>query len=236
MAEPPKTRFQKVKKFFEKLLFVILIIVHVVSIAYLIFNIIEGLGVLGVNIALLALTSSYFLFYIFVTVRHAERKLKFWGKAIFKICKLIIKFFPIVIAVYGYFIATKFVNPFSVLWTVILAIIWGIQVQFDIILLIINKSIDSIAEAVAANKRAQQTRTVTKKSSMDKGAEIVTVCGLKEKPKKIGIRKKSHSNTQKNIEKRRDTSLQSTIYFLDKEEKSALRKKKKPPKQRKTKV
>ena len=123
-----KAAFAKILNDFKKIRNSITVGVHVLSIAYLIYAIATGAGFLAVNIALLALTSAYFIFFVIMELRSATKTLKRRIKTFYSWCKRLIKLPVLAIAVYGLALSKTAFDPFSFLMTLLMIIGWILDI------------------------------------------------------------------------------------------------------------
>ena len=96
-----RAAFAKILNDFKKIRNSITVGVHILSIAYLIYAVATQTGFFAVNIALLALTSAYFIFFVIMELRAATKTLKKRVKRFYALCKRLIKLPVLGVAVYG---------------------------------------------------------------------------------------------------------------------------------------
>ncbi|MBQ7770911.1 MAG: hypothetical protein IJ373_06980 [Clostridia bacterium] len=123
-----KAAFAKILNDFKKIRNSITVGVHVLSIAYLIYAIAMQTGFWAVNIALLALTSIYFIFFVIMELRAATKKLKRRIKRFYTWCKRLIKLPVLGIAVYGLALSKTAFDPMSFLMTLLMIVGWILDI------------------------------------------------------------------------------------------------------------
>ena len=123
-----RAAFAKILNDFKKIRNSVTIGVHVMSIAYLIYALATQTGFLAVNIALLALTSAYFVFFIIMELRANKHDLCKKIKEFYGWSKRLIRLPVLGIAVYGLAINKTDFDPLSFLITLLMIIGWLLDV------------------------------------------------------------------------------------------------------------
>ncbi len=123
-----KAAFAKILSDFKKIRNSITVGVHILSITYLIYAIALKTGFFPVNIALLALTSAYFVFFVIMELRAATKTLKKRVKNFYTWCKRLIRLPVLGIAVYGLALSKTSFDPLSFLMTLLMIIGWILDI------------------------------------------------------------------------------------------------------------
>ena len=134
MFDYTQAAFSKVLKDFKRLRTVITVFVHLFSIAYLIYALATQTGFLIANVALLALTASYFVFFILMESRQNKTRLRKRVADIYGWCKRLIKLPLLVIAVYGLALSKTDFDPISFMMTLFMIICWILEILFYFII------------------------------------------------------------------------------------------------------
>lgn len=134
MFDYTQAAFKKILHDFKKLRIGITVGTHLLSIAYLIYALCTGTGFLIANIALLALTASYFVFFIIMESKAHAKKLKKRIKNFYGWCKRLIKLPVLGIAVYGLALSKTDFDPLSFLITIFMIIGWILDILFYFVL------------------------------------------------------------------------------------------------------
>ena len=134
MFDYTQAAFSKVLKDFKRIRTVITVFVHLFSIAYLIYALVSQTGFLAANIALLALTASYFVFFLIMESKASAKKIKKRIKEVYGWCKRLIKLPLLVIAVYGLALSKTDFDPISFMMTLLMLICWVLEFLFYIII------------------------------------------------------------------------------------------------------
>lgn len=127
---------------------------QIIYIVYLVYTLIARTGYLAVNIILLALALSYFVFFLTITSVGKTPE----GKTIKKIttrvyvwCKRLIKLFTLGLTVYGICTAVEHVSPVSVVLAALMIVGWILQILFEVIIKIVTNRIAFILEGLEAD-------------------------------------------------------------------------------------
>lgn len=133
----------------RKLLFTINVLSLLVYVLYLFYAIITRNGIIWVNLPLLCVVISYFIFYI---VKHEDidddsKKLKKKVKRFYRWSKIAIKAISFGITILGLYTSTISPDFITILMTAITAIILVFSLLGEIVIAFINKRIDLFKEA-----------------------------------------------------------------------------------------
>lgn len=134
MFEYTQAAFSKVLKDFKRIRTVITVFVHLFSIAYLIYALASQTGFLAANIALLALTASYFAFFIVMETQGKKTRMRKRITNVYGWCKRLIKLPLLVIAVYGLALSKTDFDPLSFMMTLLMIICWVLEILFYFII------------------------------------------------------------------------------------------------------
>jgi len=126
---------------------------HLVYISYLVYALIASVGILAVNITLLALTACNLLFYIIYLARKTKElgKLRREVNRYYRWLKLTIRAYPLVIVVYNVFIASEEMSALSIVVAAFTAIIWIIQLILELAIMFLEMEFNYIMIGVKAD-------------------------------------------------------------------------------------
>lgn len=137
----------------KKLFYYVGLAMQIVYIAYLVYAIVAGSGILVVNILLCALCVAYFVFWLIVTkvgkdpdAKHCAH-LKKGGREAFKWSKRAIRLVTIGSSLYEIF-SVETAAPLNVLFAAFMIIGWVLEFVFDLIVKIVNARFQYIMEGV----------------------------------------------------------------------------------------
>ncbi len=130
MFDYTQAAFSKILKDFKRIRNVITVFVHLFSIAYLIYALATKTGFLIANIALLALTASYFAFFIVMETKKNKTRMRKRIKAVYGWCKRLIKLPLLVLAVYSLALSKTEFDPISFMMTLLMIICWVLEILF----------------------------------------------------------------------------------------------------------
>ena len=150
-----KAAFAKILNDFKKIRNTITVCVHVLSIVYLVYAIIMQTGFWAVNIALLALTSIYFIFFVIMELRAATKKLKRRIKRFYTWCKRLIKLPVLGIAIYGLALAKTEFDPLSFLMTLLMIIGWILDILLYFIIRFVEIEKDYLLDSLHADTHTE---------------------------------------------------------------------------------
>lgn len=126
---------------------------QLVYIAYLVYALIAKTGIWYANLALLALSVAYFVFFLSTTDYGKTpdgKQLKKNVHTTYIWSKRFIRLFTLGIAVYD-IVTTPSTNAVSVLLTAFMVIGWAIEILFDVIIRVITARISLVKEAIDAD-------------------------------------------------------------------------------------
>lgn len=140
----------KVYNDLKKFIFCFNIAAQSVYIAYLIYAIIVGTGILFANITLIALSAGYLVFYIVKIVKHIKTK----NNAVetiektYRWTKIAIKAFTLGATLYGIHIATVRATTAAVIFAAFTTITWVMSVLFELVRYLFENYFELISSAV----------------------------------------------------------------------------------------
>lgn len=142
---------------FQKVLYIVSVFSQAVYIGYLIYALCAGAGVLWVNLALLAISAAYFVFFLIATrcgkfPGGAKAKIvQKTGKRVYKYCKLLIKIYPLALTIYGLYQTTEKVSFLALLLICFMMIGWILQIVFEVFGAIFSNRFSLIMDGVKAD-------------------------------------------------------------------------------------
>lgn len=151
MLEYTKVAVKQTVDDFKKIDYIRNIITQILYIAYLLYTLIAGSGILVANIILLVLSVGYFVFFLIATQKNADKKLKTVVKTVFTRCKQIIKFFTLGVMVYGIWLTANDVTPLSLLLSALMIAGFVLQIVFEIIIKFFTARVNLIIEGLEAD-------------------------------------------------------------------------------------
>ena len=127
---------------------------QIIYIIYLIYTLIVGTGYLALNIVLLVISTSYFVFFLTMTSlgKTPEGKtVKKTGTAVYVWCKRLIKLFTLGLTVYGICTAVEHVSALSVILAALMIVGWCLQIIFEVLIKILTNRVNFILEGLEAD-------------------------------------------------------------------------------------
>ena len=150
MFDYTKAALTQITKDFKKLCYILNVVTQTLYIAYLVFALATQKGVFAANVTLLSIASAYFVFFLIMTNRDAN-KLKKRVKTVFKRSKQVINFFTLGVIFYGIYVTAGNVTPMSVLFAAFMVVSWVLQIIFELILYVILNRLQLFKEALDAD-------------------------------------------------------------------------------------
>ena len=166
MLDFTKAAIKKTIADFKKFVYVITVITQAVYLVYLIYALCTGAGKLAVNIAMLTVSASYFVFFLCVTEfgksPDGKKELKKTGNLVFKWCKRLINLYSLGVMLYGLYATTQNVSWLSVLLSAFMVVSWVLQLVFDVFFRILELRVKFLLEGLEADvaKLMQPAKTV----------------------------------------------------------------------------
>lgn len=128
---------------------------QIIYIIYLIYTLIVGTGILALNIVLLVISTSYFVFFLTMTFAGKTpegKNVKKTGTAVYVWTKRLIKLFTLGVAVYGICTAVERVSAVSVILAALMIVGWILQIIFEVLIKILTNRVNFILEGLEAVK------------------------------------------------------------------------------------
>ena len=125
----------------KKLIFIFSLIMQTVYIAYLIYAIVIGAGILFVNIALLVLICTYTLYAVINKIgqKKISKKADKVIKKIYRRSKITVKAFTLAATIYGIIIASSKVGTLTIIFAAFTTIAWLLSVLLEIAVWVFEK-------------------------------------------------------------------------------------------------
>ena len=231
MLDYTQAALQKIADDFKRLVYFFNVVTQIAYMAYLTYAIFAGMGILWVNITLAAIAMGYFVFFMIVTqgkALYVKQNLHVVVQRIFKISKLLLKFFTIGVMLYGIYNTTQNVTPFGVILSAMMIVGWLLQLIFEVIGSILTSRFQLLVAAIEADKEelSKPVKAV--------GNFFKKLTGKEVEPKKEKEKSKSRIWVDKKVEenraKRREEKLQektarrqarkdarNTVFFTEEE-------------------
>lgn len=231
MLDYTKAALQKIADDFKRLVYFFNVVTQIAYMAYLTYAIFAGMGILWINITLAAIAMGYFVFFMIVTqgkALYVKQNLHVVVQRIFKISKLLLKFFTIGVMLYGIYNTTQNVTPFGVILSAMMIVGWLLQLIFEVIGSILTSRFQLLVAAIEADKEelSKPVKAV--------GNFFKKLTGKEVEPEKEKEKSKSRIWLDKKVEenraKRREEKLQektarrqarkdarNTVFFTEEE-------------------
>lgn len=133
MFDYTKAAVKKIVDDFKRIDLIRCLLTQLLYIAYLIYVICIQSGTPILNIALLALASAYFLFFLYVKMRSVKKELRKLVKKIYKWCKRLIKLVNLGIVIYGLSITASHFTAPSVILAALMIVGWVLEILFEVV-------------------------------------------------------------------------------------------------------
>lgn len=127
---------------------------QIIYIIYLVYTLIAGVGYLALNVILLVISTSYFVFFLTMTSlgKTPEGKtVKKTGTRVYVWCKRLIKLFTLGLTVYGICTAVERVSALSVILAALMIVGWCLQIIFEVLIKILTNRVNFILEGLEAD-------------------------------------------------------------------------------------
>lgn len=127
---------------------------QIIYIIYLVYTLIAGAGYLALNVILLVISTSYFVFFLTMTSlgKTPEGKtVKKTGTKVYVWCKRLIKLFTLGLTVYGICTAVERVSALSVILAALMIVGWCLQIIFEVLIKILTNRVNFILEGLEAD-------------------------------------------------------------------------------------
>lgn len=134
MFDYTRSVFTKTLNDLKKLAFFFAIGLQILQIGYLIYALIIGSGVLTANIILLAISTAYLVFIIYIHCNTIKKEMKKLLKNIYRWSKRAIKLFTLGVSIYGLYITASDTITVKSLLSIVLLIFMLLAWVFDVLL------------------------------------------------------------------------------------------------------
>lgn len=159
MFDYTKVAINQVISDFKKIARIIGVATQIFYIVYLIYAVAAHTGILWVNIVLLVFSAAYFAFSLIIQHKKTGDKQKIKANRsanravtkIYKYVKLALRFYPLVLAVYGMYHAAQTPSFLSVLLLCFTVICWAMQIVFDLLIAVITNRFSLVLDGVKAD-------------------------------------------------------------------------------------
>ena len=236
MLDYTKAALKKTVEDFKKLDYIRNICTQAVYIAYLIYAWIAGAGVLWANIALFALATAYFTFFLIATAGAPDgaKRLKKHVRDVFFVCKKTVQLFTLGVMIYGIYATTTHITPLSVILSALMIVGWILQIIFEVVFRFFLAKAHLIMAGMEADYE-QMTKPVKTVGNFFKKLAGKEVQPEKEKSKhrvwldkKVAEskaekkeRKTEEKRAKKDAKKQKREDRRNTYYFFEEDETAA---------------
>ena len=210
MFEYSKLVFNQTVEDIKKLSTVLNFITQGVYVAYLIYAIVVGTGILGVNIALLTISVAYLVFFSVMTakeIKKTDAKIKKRVKEIYKASKYIIQIPTLISAIITLSTLESDHITFSLLFTVLMIVGYLLSIILSVIIKIVEDRAKKFAVAIEADMEPIMNVINTVKKFKGEKVEVTEIDKSKTKIRaeldsKLGkIREERESSAPQPIDK-----------------------------------
>lgn len=133
MFDYTRAAFRKIVDDFKKIDFIRCVLTQSIYIAYLIYAICIGSGLLAVNIALLTLAVAYFLFFLYMKRYGVQKLVKKTVKKVYKWSKRLIKLFNLGVMIYGLAVTANHFTALSLILAALMIVGWVLEILFEVV-------------------------------------------------------------------------------------------------------
>lgn len=129
------------------------ILTQVLYIGYLVYALFAGLGFTALNIALLVISSAYFLFYVIVNGKDGKR-IKATRKNLrhtYKFVKISAASFNLAVLLYSIWAFPEEVKPISIVLATLMTVVWVLQIVVEVVCVFAERRINLFVEALKAD-------------------------------------------------------------------------------------
>lgn len=151
MFDYTKAAFKQTVEDFKKIDFVRNIATQTLYIAYLIYTLCAGFGLLVANILLLALAVGYLGFFLFMTLKPPTKRVKNAVKTAFTRCRQLIKLYTLCVMVYGVWLTAEHVTPLGLILSALMIVCWVLQILFEVVFKFFLNRANFILEGMEAD-------------------------------------------------------------------------------------
>ena len=151
MFDYTKAAFKQTVEDFKKIDFIRNIATQTLYIAYLIYTLCVGFGLLVANILLLSLAVGYFGFFLFMTLKPPTKRVKNAVKTAFTRCRQLIKLYTLCVMVYGVWLTAEHVTPLGLILSALMIVCWVLQILFEVVFKFFLNRANFILEGMEAD-------------------------------------------------------------------------------------
>ena len=129
------------------------ILTQALYIAYLVYALVIGAGFLPLNIALLAISVAYFVFYLLAS-GHSGKKIKGAKRSVghtYKFIKISAASFNLAVLLYSIWAFPEEVKPISIVFATLMTVVWVLQLAIEIVSIFAERRIALFIEALKAD-------------------------------------------------------------------------------------
>ena len=143
--------------------FVSSLVLQLVYIAYLVFTLASGGGIVGINVAMLAVCAAYLAYFLYMEYRisaagkaerDVEKREKRRVETVFRWTKIVIKALNFAILLYGYWVGEKSPSAISTIFTTVMLIFWMLELVIAIGVAVLSYVSHLIMDAIEDDKKA----------------------------------------------------------------------------------
>lgn len=166
MLDYTKAAIKKTVADFKLLAYVIGVATQFVYVGYLVYTLFAGTGVLAANVAMLAVSVAYLVFFLCVTEfgksPDGKKNLKKTVNRIFQWCKRLIKLYTLGVTLYGIYFTAQNVSWLSVLLSAFMAVGWVLEFVFYVVCRVVEIRVKFLVEGLEADiaQMMQPVKTV----------------------------------------------------------------------------
>lgn len=173
MLDYTRSAVSKIVEDFKAFLHIYTIVVQSIYLAYLIYSIAVGAGIVFISVALLVICTAYFVFYLVAhdrindSVEKIARKTRTW-------LLLAVKAFTLGVSIYNIYAASTHVTPVSVTLAALTALSWIIQILVELLAKFIENRASLLIEGLKADFEgvSKTCSTVSNVIKRIKGEEV----------------------------------------------------------------
>ncbi len=154
MLDYTKTAIQKTIDDYKRVDYFRNIITQLLYVLYLVYAVCTNTGYLWVDITLLSLAVSYFIFFMIMTQGKPLapiRKTQKFVAVLYRRCRQLLKLFTLGVMLYGIYFTTQNVTAWSVLLSALMIVGWVLQIIFEVLIRIFISRGQMIIEAMEAD-------------------------------------------------------------------------------------
>ena len=151
MIDYTRAAIDKTLNDFKRFGFIFNIVIELLTISYLVYAIIAGVGIIYLNVALVTLSLAYLTFYIVIGRDPEKKKLCVQTKRSYKYFKIAVHTVSLGITVYGLYIATEEPSFVSIVMAAATTVGWAINLLVTFSINYISSKANFIVRAIEAD-------------------------------------------------------------------------------------